>query len=275
MSKVLKKILCLIFALLTLTACLIVPASAAYENTYKNTGDQRKDIVGVAKTQVGNTNGSKYCNSGSAWCAYFVVWCARQAGIDSSIIKNTGWACAADLGVTYKGRSADRKTGINYTPLPGDIIIFDWSYDGYNYASPASEHGDHVGIVVEVKNGMVYTIEGNSSGKVREKSYSLNSSEIKGYGVPKYKTTSGSQSAANNSSSAVTKTYTIRSSYGATVRTGAGTSNSSVGALAKGSVVYYDKTKTANGFTWFHIVKVNAKAGSWGGSFVGRWVANV
>ena len=70
------------------------------------------------------------------------------------------------------------------------------------------------------------------------------------------------------------KTYTIRSSSGAKVRTGAGTSYSTTGALAKGSVVYYDSTKSANGYTWYHITKVDAKSGSWG-SYVGKWVAGV
>ena len=93
------------------------------------------------------------------------------------------------MGVSYKGRSADRKVGINYTPQSGDIIIFDWSNDGYNYSSPASAYGDHVGIVEYVKNGEVHTIEGNSSDSVKRNSYSLNSSEIKGYGVPNYTST--------------------------------------------------------------------------------------
>ena len=107
-------------------------ANAAYENTYINTGNQRVDIIGVAQTQVGNTNSShKYRSDDASWCASFVVWCARQAGIDASIIKTTGWATADDLGVTYKGRSADRTVGISYTPQSGDLIFFDWS-SNYN-----------------------------------------------------------------------------------------------------------------------------------------------
>lgn len=165
-------------------------ASAAYENTYKNTGNQRNDILEVAKTQLGNTNGLKYRADGNAWCAAFIVWCARQANIDSSIIKNTGWATADDLGITYYGRNADRTVGITYTPQPGDVIIFDWSSNGYCYKSPASNYGDHVGLVEYVSNGYVYTIEGNSglsTPSVKRQSYSLSSQEIKGYGVPNYK----------------------------------------------------------------------------------------
>ena len=68
--------------------------------------------------------------------------------------------------------------------------------------------------------------------------------------------------------------YTIKSSSGAKVRAGAGTSYSQKGGLAKGSVVYYDRTASANGYIWYHITSVSAKSGSWG-SYVGYWVANV
>ena len=187
------KITSLFLVLAILFSMLVFSASGAYENNYRNTGNQRVDIVEVAKTQIGNSNsGRKYRNDNLSWCASFVVWCARQANIDSSIIRNTGYADADDFGVTYKGRSADRSTGINYTPQSGDLIFFDWlyingKYDGYCYKTPASSYGDHVGIVESVSGGYVYTIEGNSNNRVRRCSYSLSSNDIKGYGVPNYR----------------------------------------------------------------------------------------
>lgn len=189
-NSFIKKIISVLAVVMILLSTFMVGSFAAYENTYKNTGNQRVDIVEVAKTQIGNTNaGRRYRNDNLSWCASFVVWCARQAGIDSSVIKTTGWADADDLGVAYKGRSADRKTGINYTPQSGDLIFFDWSSNGYCYKSPASSYGDHVGIVEKVSGGYVYTIEGNSSNQVRRRSYALSNNDIKGYGVPKYKNT--------------------------------------------------------------------------------------
>ena len=61
----------------------------------------------------------------------------------------------------------------------GDIIFFDWadSNDGIS---------DHVGIVEKVENGIVYTVEGNSSDSVAQRSYNLKSTEIQGYGTPMY-----------------------------------------------------------------------------------------
>ena len=63
-----------------------------------------------------------------------------------------------------------------YTPKPGDAILFDWEGDGTS---------DHIGIVEAVKNGKVYTIEGNSSDSVKRNSYSLGDSDIDGYVVSK------------------------------------------------------------------------------------------
>lgn len=41
---------------------LVLLVSADYENTYTNTGNQRADIIGVAKTQIGYTEGSNNNN---------------------------------------------------------------------------------------------------------------------------------------------------------------------------------------------------------------------
>lgn len=78
----------------------------------------------------------------------------------------------------------------------------------------------------------------------------------------------------NNINGSTSSKYTIRSSSGAKVRSGAGTSYSQTGGLAKGSVVYYDQTKNANGYTWYHITSATTKSGTWG-TYIGKWVANV
>ena len=65
------------------------------------------------------------------------------------------------------------------------IIFFDWdSPDGPS--GPQDGLSDHVGIVEKVENGRVYTVEGNSSDSVRQKSYPLGYYEILGYGIPAY-----------------------------------------------------------------------------------------
>ena len=144
------------------------------------TGTGSTDIVEVARSQLGQRGGQPYWSymgfhSRVAWCASFVSWCANQCGyIDAGIIPKFA-ACQAQ-GIPWfqqHGQWQDR----SYTPAPGDIIFFDWENDG---------HSDHVGIVERVENGMVYTIEGNSSDAVNERKYTLGSSQICGYGVPQY-----------------------------------------------------------------------------------------
>ncbi len=177
-----KKVVSLLLVLMMLLSTLVVTASAAYENTYTNTGNQRVDIVEVAKTQIGCTDKYKYNNpNGYAWCAFFVVWCARQANIDSSIIRTSGVACADSgyLNVPYYSRTS-------HSPQSGDLVFFNWP--------STSDSWDHVGIVEYVEsNGTVHTIEGNSSNRVKRCSYSANGtsesnrlSSIRGYGVPNY-----------------------------------------------------------------------------------------
>lgn len=61
------------------------------------------------------------------------------------------------------------------TPKPGYQIFFGPSGNEY-----------HTGIVVKVANGCVYTVEGNSSEMVAERSYALTDTKISGYGIPAY-----------------------------------------------------------------------------------------
>lgn len=173
--------------------CAGFPVGAAYENTHTNTGNQRADIVAIAQTQVGYREGSldgttsgsnnytkynvdlykidgSYCY---AWCQSFIAWCAKQAGVSSSVIKRTaGTIDAMDF---FKSQQVWQ--GNSYTPQSGDIIYF---------RSSSSNSGYHVGIVESVSGSTIYTIEGNYSNKVARHSVSVGASSIVGYGVPNY-----------------------------------------------------------------------------------------
>lgn len=153
MRSVYKRILCFLLALVMLPMCLLetaIPAQAAYENTYTNTGDMRADIIGVAKTQVGYRESSSgrtkygewYGNPTIAWCAVFIGWCANQAGIPTSIIKKQGWANASSFGL----KSYPASTRM---PQPGDIFF---------------RGSAHTGLVYYVEGNYFYTLEGNTWG---------------------------------------------------------------------------------------------------------------
>lgn len=57
-SKRILSLLLTIVMMLSIVPLATVQSSAAYENTYKNTGNQRADIIGVALTQKGYKEGN-------------------------------------------------------------------------------------------------------------------------------------------------------------------------------------------------------------------------
>lgn len=141
------------------------------------------DIVQVAFSQIGNVGGQPYWSwygfsSRVEWCACFVSWCANQCGyIDSGIIPKFA-SCEVEGVTWFKTCGLWQEKG--YSPKAGDIIFFDW-------ADKRDGKADHVGIVSKCENGKVYTIEGNTRGDIcKQKEYSIDSSDILGYGTPMY-----------------------------------------------------------------------------------------
>lgn len=118
-------------------------------------------------------------NQYTPWCACFLSWGAEQQSgtIDgkppSFADVDKGMASFKDSG---KWRNPNDEKNM---PIPGDYVFFDW--DGRT-------NPDHVGAVLCVKGDYLYTIEGNSGGKVAVNRYSLSDSRIVGYGVLNWKT---------------------------------------------------------------------------------------
>ena len=134
-----------------------------------------QQIVSVAMGQLGNSGGQKFWSwygfeSRVEWCACFASWCAEQSGMVASgqVLKFSSCAVGASW---FQGQG--RWKGKGYTPSAGDFIFFDWNKDG---------QVDHGGIVVNVANGRVNTIEGNTSNMVARRSYQLGGIVIVGYG---------------------------------------------------------------------------------------------
>ena len=117
-------------------------------------------------------------NQYTPWCACFLSWAADQK--KASIDGDPPSFADVDKGMTkFKDSGMWRKRGA--TPIPGDYVFFDW--DGGTDPDP-----DHVGAVLCVEGDFLYTIEGNSGGKVAVQRYLLSDSRIVGYGVLKWKT---------------------------------------------------------------------------------------
>ena len=134
--------------------------------------------------QGGSSTGERYANwyksswgYDTAWCSCFVSWALEQCrGYIAGTTPKYASVNSFRLALIRTGAWKDS----SYTPNTGDLIFFDWDRDGKL---------DHVGAVEKVKDGRVYTIEGNSGettaedGTVRQKDYSLNNPHIAGYGL--------------------------------------------------------------------------------------------
>lgn len=115
-------------------------------------------------------------NQYTPWCACFLSWGADQmkASIND---KPPSFANVDDGKNAFQTQKKWRDSGA--TPIPGDYVFFDW--DG-------GIDPDHVGAVLCVKDDYLYTIEGNSGGRVAVQRYSLADPRIVGYGVLNWKT---------------------------------------------------------------------------------------
>lgn len=133
-------------------------------------------IVQIALNEIGNYGGEKFWtwagfSSRDSWCAMFVSWCADQAGLTPPKEYNCD-----NLRMYFinKGTWHGRSTEPNYKPNPGDCIIF---------GDDSAEGTHHTGLVVRADENNIYTVEGNTTDQVAERTYSFNHSDIAGFGV--------------------------------------------------------------------------------------------
>ena len=115
-------------------------------------------------------------NQYTPWCACFLSWAAAQK--KASIDGDPPSFADVDKGMAvFKAQDKWRDRGA--TPIPGDYVFFDWN---------GGSDPDHVGAVLCVEGDFLYTIEGNSGGKVAVNRYPKNDPRIVGYGVLNWKT---------------------------------------------------------------------------------------
>ena len=101
---------------------------------------------------------------GESWCASFVSWCfLASCGMDESRMPFPYCPGARELLRQFKKRDMARPPDSGYEPQPGDIVVW-WRerLDGWK---------GHAGLVHQLKDGMLYTIEGNKSPRVQGFSY--------------------------------------------------------------------------------------------------------
>ena len=220
-----------------------------HPNTYTNTGDFRKDIIGVAKTQIGYREGSnndtKYGDwfglSNNPWCAMFVSWCADQADIPESVFKRC--ARASPEAPYFNMKYYD---STQYTPNSGDLFF--------------TKGFTHVGLVYYISGDYFYSIEGNSNGggsidgdgvvsnKRRIKDYYF---AIPGYTENPFITFRYQLNGASLLDAEKTyDQYKILSSNGVNLRTEASTTGQVLLALPCNIVITVTESKSAGGYIW-------------------------
>jgi hypothetical protein len=98
------------------------------------------------------------------WCAYFVSWAAREAGVPLGDA-GQGFGRVDDVWAWAQGAGKAIPAG-GGRPQPGDLIVWD----------------EHIGIVESVgADGSIHTIEGNSSDRVAQRTYGSDGGGAIGY----------------------------------------------------------------------------------------------
>ena len=146
--------------------------------------DSRGEIIGgsgyFSEWYIGNYADHPGWNQYTPWCACFLSWGAAQQPNETFDGNPPRFANVDDGMKLFQG---DQWRDSSATPIPGDYVFFDWDRD----SDP-----DHVGAVLCVEGDFLYTIEGNSGGKVAVNRYPLSNPSsdprIMGYGVLNWKT---------------------------------------------------------------------------------------
>lgn len=165
----------------TLPSTVEKDARFQFLQTLANQYDSRGEIKGgsgyFSEWYIGNYESHPGWNQYTPWCACFLSWAADQkkASIDGDPPR---FAKVDDGMNAFQTQKKWRDSSA--TPIPGDYVFFDWDGD---------RDPDHVGAVLCVdENGYLYTIEGNSGGRVAVNCYPKNDPRIVGYGVLNWKT---------------------------------------------------------------------------------------
>lgn len=153
--------------------------------------DSRGEIKGgsdytyFSQWYINGYEGHPGWNQYTPWCGCFLSWAADQQ--KASINGDPPKFADVDKGMAdfQNNRKWREPNDEENMPIPGDYVFFDW--DGRNDPDGGKDP-DHVGAVLCVEGNFLYTIEGNSGGRVAVNRYSLSDSRIVGYGVLNWKT---------------------------------------------------------------------------------------
>jgi len=144
------------------------------DNKYANAGSANytkyaRDLDNIDGFYNGKKQGYAYCDIFNDWV--FV----KCFGVDIAMKMLYQPKYSAGAGCTFSLQYYKNNNAFSTVPKVGYQIFF-----GNYYEST------HTGIVVDVRDNVVYTVEGNTSNGVFKRSYKINDSKIIGYGIPNY-----------------------------------------------------------------------------------------
>lgn len=190
------------FSLFVALLCVSAYAEGGSVSTLMETALSQLDYEEAAD---GYTKyGPRYGYPTGHWCDMFVCWCAEESGISDTVFPiSVNCTRHVRLFTDLERYHKSAALGGDYVPVQGDLIFF------YDYLSfPKGEQLRHVGLVLCVENGQVFTVEGNTltnrldadyyrvnalrrykyepDDYVAVKCYALNDRRIHGYASPDY-----------------------------------------------------------------------------------------
>ena len=171
-------------------------SNANLDNKTANSGSANytkyaRDLDALTNFYNGPKNGFAWCDIWYDWLFYKTFGAAMAMRMLYQPERSAGAGCTYSLGY-YKANNR-----FYSTPQVGDQIFFG-----------TVSNSTHTGLVIEIKNGRVYTIEGNTSDGVYERNYILGASNIAGYGRPNWDLVGGSGVQSSQSSTPTPSTQT-------------------------------------------------------------------
>lgn len=123
---------------------------------------QSGETIHIALSQMGYTEGAKELTKygqrfgypNGYWCDMFVSWCAREAGLSTDVFPSS-ISCGQHYRM-FKEKGQWQNSllrGGNYEPRQGDLVLF---------RSVKTGSITHIGYVLYVEDGYLFTIEGNA-----------------------------------------------------------------------------------------------------------------
>ena len=220
----------------------VVSTARQYLGCKESDGSHKKIIDGYnAHKPLARGYAVKYTDP---WCATFVSFVAIMLGYTDIIPTECG--CEQQINLfKQKGRWQEDGT---VKPEIADVIYYNWD----DSTQPNDGYADHVGYVTEVSGNTIKVIEGNYSNAVKERTITVGTGNIRGYGKPDYakKATSGGSSGSGSTSSG-SSTSTSGGEQKYTVKAG-----DTLSTIAAKYGTTYQKLATYNGIADPNKIKV-------------------